>query len=60
MYVYEIVNIVSVWQNKTIYIYKKDVICHVAKVRPATSAHYMADVISFLAYTIFSLNTTLR
>ena len=23
---------------------KQDIICHVAKVKPATSAHYVADV----------------
>ena len=26
---------------------KGDIICHVAKVKPATSAHYVADVIPF-------------
>ena len=26
---------------------KQDIICHVAKVKPATSAHYLADVIPF-------------
>ena len=26
---------------------KGDIICHVAKVKPATSAHYLADVIPF-------------
>ena len=26
---------------------KQDIICHVAKVKPATSAHYVADVILF-------------
>ena len=26
---------------------KRDIICHVAKVKPATSAHYLADVIPF-------------
>ena len=28
---------------------KQDIICHVAKVKPTTSAHYAADVIPFLA-----------
>ena len=28
---------------------KQDIICHVAKVKPATSAHYVADVVPFLA-----------
>ena len=32
---------------------KQDIICHVEKVKPATSAHYVADVIPFLAYIIF-------
>ena len=31
---------------------KQDIICHVAKLKPATSAHYLADVIPFLAYVI--------
>ena len=26
---------------------KRDIICHVAKVKPAASAHYLADVIPF-------------
>ena len=26
---------------------KRDIICHVAKVKPATSAHYLADIIPF-------------
>ena len=40
----------------------QDIICHVAKVKPATSAHYGADVIPFLAYQhmIFPSNPTLR
>ena len=38
---------------------KQDIICHVAKVKPATSAHYVADVIPFLAYIIFPPNPTL-
>ena len=28
---------------------KQDIICHVAKLKPATSAHYLVDVIPFLA-----------
>ena len=32
---------------------KLDVIRHVAKVKAATSAHSMADVIPFLAYLLF-------
>ena len=39
---------------------KQDIICHVAKVKPATSAHYVADVIPFLAHIIFPSNPTLR
>ena len=39
---------------------KQDIISHVAKVKPTTSAHYVADVISFLAYIIFPSNPTLR
>ena len=40
---------------------KQNIICHVAKVKPAaTSAHYVADVIPFLAYIIFPSNSTLR
>ena len=35
---------------------KQDIICHVAKVKPATLAHYVADVIPFLAYIIFPEN----
>ena len=34
---------------------KQDIICHVAKVKPTTSAHSVADVIPFLAYIIYSL-----
>ena len=26
---------------------KQDIICHVAKVKPATAAHFLADVIPF-------------
>ena len=33
---------------------------HVAKVKPATSAHYGADVIPLLAYLIFPSNPTFR
>ena len=33
---------------------KQDIICHVEK--PATSAHYVVDVIPFLAYIIFPSN----
>ena len=32
---------------------KKDIICYIVKVKPATSVHYVADVITFLAYVIF-------
>ena len=39
---------------------KRDIICHVAKVKPATSADYLADVIPFLSYVIFPSNPTLR
>ena len=39
---------------------KQDIISHVAKVKPTTSAHYLADVIPFLAYIIFPSNPTLR
>ena len=39
---------------------KQDIICHVAKVKPATSAHFVADVIPFLVYMIFPSNPTLR
>ena len=42
------------------YVSKEDIICDVAKVKPATSAHYMADVLPFLAYVIFPSNSTLR
>ena len=37
---------------------KHDIISHVAKVKPTTSAHYVPDVISFLAYIIFPSNGT--
>ena len=39
---------------------KQDIISHVAKVKPTTSAHYVVDVIPFLAYIIFPSNPTLR
>ena len=39
---------------------KQDVICHVAKEKPATSAHYVANTIPLLAYVIFPSNLTLR
>ena len=35
---------------------KQNIICHVAKVKRATSAHYVVDVIPFLAYIIFPSN----
>ena len=38
----------------------QDIICHLAKVKPATSAHHVTDVIPFLAYMIFPSNPTLR
>ena len=38
---------------------KQDIICHVAKVKPAMSAHYVADIIPFLAHIIFPSNPTL-
>ena len=39
---------------------KQYIISHVAKVKPTTSAHYVADVIPFLAYIMFPSNPTLR
>ena len=39
---------------------KQDIIFHVAKVKPATSAHYVADAIPLLAYVIFPLNPKLQ
>ena len=39
---------------------KQNIISHVAKVKPATSAHYVADVIPFLANIIFPSNPTFR
>ena len=38
---------------------KQDITCHVAKVKPTTSADYVADVIPFIAYIIFPSNPTL-
>ena len=39
---------------------KQDItVCHVAKVKSATSAHYLAHVIPFLAYVLFPLNPML-
>ena len=32
---------------------KQDIICHESKVKSEMSAHYVADVIPFLAYVIF-------
>ena len=43
------------WQSK------QDItVCHVAKVKSATSAPYLPHVIPFLVYVIFPLNPTLR
>jgi len=40
---------------------KHDLICHAAKVKAATSAHSMADVIPFFyTYLLFPLNPMLR
>ena len=40
---------------------RQDIICHVAKVKPATSAHYVADIILFLAYIVpFKPNTSIK
>ena len=39
---------------------KQDIISHVAKVKPTTSAHSVADVIPFLAYKIFPSKPPLR
>ena len=38
----------------------QDIISHRAKVKPATSAHHVADVIPFLGYMIFPSNPKLR
>ena len=38
---------------------KQDLICHVAKVKDATLAHSMADIIPFSVDLIFPLNPTL-
>ena len=35
---------------------QSNIICHVARVKPATSAHYVADLTPFLAHVIFSKN----
>ena len=45
--------------NKLMTVSKQDTICHVVKVKPATSAHYVADVMLFLAYIIYSWNPML-
>ena len=42
------------WQSK------QDIICHEAKVKPAMSAHYVADIIAFLAYLKSPSNPMLR
>ena len=39
---------------------KQDIISHIAKVKPTTSAHSVADIIPLLAYKIFPSNPTLR
>ena len=39
---------------------KHDLICHVAKVKAATSAHPMADVIPLLVYLIFESNASIK
>ena len=39
---------------------KHNVICHVVKVKPTTSAHSMADVIPFLVYLMLVLSPTLQ
>ena len=39
---------------------KQDIIFHVTKVKPTTSAHSVTDVIPFLAYKIFPSIPTLR
>ena len=38
----------------------QDFTCHLSKVKAATSAHHVTDVIPFLAYMIFPSNPTLR
>jgi len=38
---------------------KHDLICHLSKVKAATSTYSMADI-PFLAYLLFGLNPTLR
>ena len=37
---------------------KQDIICHIAKVKPTTSAHYVADVIPCL--TLYPLNRQIK
>ena len=39
---------------------KQDIICHIVKVKPTTSAHYVAHIIPFLVYIIFPSNPMLR
>ena len=39
---------------------KQHIICHIAKVKPATSTHYLADVIPLLAHVIFPSSPMLR
>ena len=39
---------------------KQAIISHIAKVKPTTSAHSVADAIPFLAYITFPSNPTLR
>ena len=39
---------------------KQGIICHVAKVKSATSVHYVADVISSFSIHNIPLNPTLR
>ena len=40
---------------------KQDItVCHVAKVKSAPSAHYLAHVIPFIEYVIFPLNPMRR
>ena len=46
--------------NKLMAVASGNLICHVAKVKAATSTHSMADVMPFLVYSILPLNSTLR
>ena len=39
---------------------KQDIICHVAKVKPATSADYVADVIPFFSVQDIPFELKLR